>query len=262
MVLPLLNSSLNISNSFIFLICEIHVTYTNPSISFKIVMMLLILLVFAPIEYLIAVNAESGVLFSQTEKPFGKSFGDWSNKWFSWLMSMPMDKTAMKDSTGEFCAEKQNDKDVFFLAGATPGDNVVRHCKVPFGKALLFIDGNECTHGEYKDIKNEDLKALENCAIDGNRLGQQGFVTASLDGVPIKNIVSDYNVTSGPFILNITDGFPFSYDEKGSWNSMANSYVLFIKPPPKGNHELDIDVLHQSPENNIPYTIKYILSVS
>ena len=67
--MPFLNSSLNISNSFIFLICEIHVPYTNPSVSFRIVMMLLFLLVFAPIEYLIAVNAESGVLFSQTEKP-------------------------------------------------------------------------------------------------------------------------------------------------------------------------------------------------
>ena len=225
----------------------------------SITITLIVLLLFGPAHYLLAANEDSGILFSQTERPFGKSFGDWSNKWWSWLMSMPMDRTAMSDSTGELCGEMQSDNNVFYLAGAKPQDNVVRHCKVPFGKALLFVDGNECNHGEYPVIKNQDIKALEFCAIDGNRLGKAGYLNATLDGVPLRFIT---NVTSGPFVVNVTDGFVFSFEEKGSWNALANSNVLFLKPLPKGNHELKLDVLHQSPGNNIPYIIKFNLSVS
>jgi hypothetical protein len=218
-------------------------------------------LAFISVNYLFAASQESQSAFPREVMPYNKSFGEWTNNWWSWLFSMPEEKNAMNDETGVLCAENQNDSNVWYLTGGKPSGNLItRQCDVPFGKALFFADANECNHGEYPEIANDDIKGLEACAVDGNKLGKEGYVKAFFDGKEISNIVNDYNITSGPFDTNITKNFIFPGDP-GLWNTMSNAYVLFLKPPSKGPHQLDIQVLHNNPGNVISYNIKYNLSV-
>jgi hypothetical protein len=222
------------------------------------VVMGVVVLSLAPLNHLFAADQS---IFSRDDIPYNKSFGEWANNWWSWLFSMPQEKNAMNDETGVLCAENQNDPNVWYLTGGKPSGNLItRQCDVPAGKALFFADANECNHGEYPEIANADIKGLEACAIDGNKLGEGGYVKASFDGNEIMNIVKDYNITSGPFDTNITSNFIFPGDP-GLWNTMSNAYVLFLKPPSKGPHQLDIQVLHNNPGNVISYKIRYNITI-
>src|SRR5215831_17578658 len=59
--------------------------------------------------------------------PYGNTYGEWSARWWQWLMSIPSDKNPNLDPTGAHCAEGQIGP-VWFLAGTfgTLGDSVTR----------------------------------------------------------------------------------------------------------------------------------------
>jgi hypothetical protein len=38
---------------------------------------------------------------------YGKTYGEWSAKWFQWAYAGPVGENAVEDETGEFCAAHQ-----------------------------------------------------------------------------------------------------------------------------------------------------------
>ena len=105
-----------------------HVCFVVIIISFGI----------ASLIYSIPISASEDVkIFPPDSNPYGLTYGEWSAKWWQWVLSLPTDKNPLLDKTGELCNESQEDKDVFFLVG-TFGGKVERTCTIPSGKAILF----------------------------------------------------------------------------------------------------------------------------
>lgn len=67
---------------------------------------------------------------------YGNSYGEWSARWWQWVLAIPEATNPNLDTTGADCAEGQTGK-VWFLAG-TFGASVTRACTVPTGRGLFF----------------------------------------------------------------------------------------------------------------------------
>src|SRR5947208_4973303 len=84
--------------------------------------------------------------FAQTSTPgvfppdavvFGRTYEEWSAKWWQWNFSILVSSNPTFDTTGEHC-DVQQSRPVFFLAGIATGEPVTRQCTVPSEKPLFF----------------------------------------------------------------------------------------------------------------------------
>lgn len=75
---------------------------------------------------------------------FGMSYGEWTGGWVQWAMAQPMETNPIEDPDGGFQAldvrtdSGLQDGKVWFLAGSSGSDPVVRDVVVPTGKAIFF----------------------------------------------------------------------------------------------------------------------------
>lgn len=69
--------------------------------------------------------------------PAGQNYGRWAAQWYQWVLGIPAARNPLTDPTGENCAQRQVDE-VWFLAGSSSSDPVVRTCEVPVGRSLFF----------------------------------------------------------------------------------------------------------------------------
>jgi hypothetical protein len=125
---------------------------------------------------------------------FGKTFGEWSARWWQWAQSIPAEINPLLDTTGGDCSVGQSGS-VWFLAGTFPplGSTAERTCALPGRKAIFFPVFNVVwVQTSWDDPTNteEDYRAYV-AGIPGNRLGGEGVtpvagdLEARLDGAPI-----------------------------------------------------------------------------
>ena len=83
-------------------------------------------------------NSNPGV-HPPNSKPYGLSYGEWSAKWWQWILQIPAATNPNLDATGGHCAEGQSGH-VWFLAGSfgTLPSPIFRNCTIPAGKSLLI----------------------------------------------------------------------------------------------------------------------------
>lgn len=67
---------------------------------------------------------------------YGKAYGEWSEEWWKWILSIPESSNPPLDETGEFCAEGQSG-DIWFLASSWVGVTKLEY-EVPAGKAIFI----------------------------------------------------------------------------------------------------------------------------
>ena len=133
--------------------------------------------------------------FGLESSPYGVANGEWTTKWWKWLISIPEPQNPARDDTGMNCSLNRDDPNVWFLTG-TFGDHAERTCKIPAGKAIFFAHGNECSYKEYPTLKTDE--ELSQCATTGNEIHQDrgGIMEASLDGVSLEQFNSLQSVVS------------------------------------------------------------------
>jgi len=76
--------------------------------------------------------------FSTDDQPFGITFGQWTVRWWKWLLSFPKTiSPAADENGGNSCLNQQGP--VWFLAG-TFGESIIpyRKCVIPHDKCILF----------------------------------------------------------------------------------------------------------------------------
>jgi hypothetical protein len=56
-----------------------------------------------------AANPNPGVL-PPNSHPFGRTYGEWSAKWWQWAVSIPASNSPITDTTGANCAVNQSGK--------------------------------------------------------------------------------------------------------------------------------------------------------
>ena len=199
--------------------------------------------------------AEKPEVFSIDSKPFGKSYGEWSAKWWQWALATPTNSNPMTDMTGEFAALGQHGN-VWFLAGLWGGgaNSAVRSMTVPANKALFFpiinelvfttpgdppwdqpyLDTNSVPPVQYPSLEAY-YRAFAKSIIDGAT-----GVSCTVDGWPIAG-VENYRCIAPDFMLNLPEGNMFSvYGLAGGTYgpAIADGYYLMLAPLDAGEHQV------------------------
>ena len=152
---------------------------------------------------------------------YGKTYADWSVKWWQWVFSLPATNSPILD-TGDDCSAGQSGP-VWFLAGAFVGTTNARSCTIPAGLALFFPiangwnDNTDCP--SYDAFSVEELVGLATGFVDS-----ASGMSCTIDGVPVKGLddpmTSPYRV--GPQV--------FSYTLASTDNILANHFGLACIP--------------------------------
>jgi hypothetical protein len=178
--------------------------------------------------------------------PYGNTYGEWSARWWQWVMSTPAATNPNLDSTGANCAVGQVGP-VWFLAG-TFGDSFTRSCTVPAGKALLLtpltqLDGSGAFDCEPTAPGLCNLNALRDLAAQfaDNPMTLEVIV----DGHPVRN-VGDYRVQSPVFSITYPEGAVFGLPKGTSTPNLSDGYWLLLAPPPAGAHTIFIKGVNNS----------------
>lgn len=163
---------------------------------------------------------------------FGATYGEWSARWWQWLLSIPAAVNPILDTTGANCAQGQED-DVWFLAG-TFGGTVARTCTIPAGTPIFFPLINNIAFRPNGQETLLDLRALAAPLID-NVTNLQ----ATIDGTVIQNL-SNFRVRSPSFtVIARPHGLlpPGQLSVPGNTDPLvSDGYWLLLSPLPPGPH--------------------------
>jgi hypothetical protein len=202
-------------------------------------------------------NTMVGV-YTNDSKPYGLSYGDWTAKWWTWLMPIPTNINPASDNSGTNCAKNQAGP-VWFLAGSTTA-KAERTCAIPAGKAILFpiLDG-ECSYAEYPKLKTES--DLRNCAVSPNN--GVTHIEAIIDGISLQNQQMP-RIQSPLFSFTFPENNIFGASA-GPSQSVADGYYVFLQPLSPGKHDISfkgVSVQYTTTGvNNVAQNIVYHLVV-
>ena len=143
-------------------------------------------------------------VFPPGSSPYGKSYREWSARWWQWAYSVPASVNPLFDETGAKCGQGQSGK-VWYLAGVFNASGTAsRECDVPEGKALLFpilndeFDNKICiepnSHFSVKTLRSQAKQALDSATN----------LTAQVDGVSIDP--TPFRTTSPTFNIKMPEG--------------------------------------------------------
>jgi|SRR5687767_11839605 len=181
-------------------------------------------------------NDKSGTfsVYQRDEQPFGKTWEEWTTKWWIWFLSISKKMNPAVNESGEKAIIGETDPNVWFLA-ATTGGTVERCVKLPPGISLLFPVINATTsYSEEPRLKNDyELTLYVKSHIDDILIKE-----ASIDGLDIA-ISENHRVQSSPFEFSYPEELPkdniyFAYG--GNTRGAGDGYWIFLKPLSEGEH--------------------------
>jgi hypothetical protein len=169
---------------------------------------------------------------------FGNPYGEWTARWWQWLLSIPAATNPNLDTTGAHCAEAQTGQ-VWFLAGTFGGPAVTRSCTIPAGKDLLLSPRNalfgegvgDCTGPS--DCNPTLLRELAAESVDNPTL------EVRVDHVAVKNL-DQYRVTSPVFNVFFPQGAVFGLEPGTHGPVVSDGFWLLLKPLSQGTHTIQV----------------------
>lgn len=185
-------------------------------------------------------------VLSLDSSPYGNTYGEWSARWWQWVMAIPSATNPNLDSTGANCAVGQAGP-VWFLAG-TFGDSFTRSCTVPAGKALLLtpltqLDGAGAVDCEPTAPGLCNLNALR--ALAAEFADNPRMLEVIVDGHSVRN-VGDYRVQSPVFSITYPEGAVFGLPSGTTTPNLSDGYWLLLAPPSAGPHNIIIKGVNNS----------------
>jgi hypothetical protein len=170
--------------------------------------------------------------FNSKDKPYGLSFGEWTVKWWRWIISVPIERNPALDNNGHNSGVNQTGP-VWFLTG-TFGENKMptRNCIVPSDKACLF------------PVINYEINQLEDSSLDSDE-AMINHVVQDINDIVKKEVIVDgknfpaYRVQSSPevFYLELEPSNCLGL-MPGLIKVAADGYWAFLKPLNVGKHEI------------------------
>jgi len=183
-------------------------------------------------------------IFPVNSRPYGKSYGEWAAAWWQWAMSMPADRSAVTDDTGEFFNESQGGP-VWFRGSF--GTSSERTSTMPSGKALFMpvyqwifgagvfdcdptVPGVPCV---VEDLYASAARNTEKATV----------LEVSIDGVPVRN-VRDFRARSPEaFSVTYPDNSAVGVPAGTYAPNVTDGYWLMLAPLSPGVHTLRVHVL-------------------
>jgi hypothetical protein len=178
----------------------------------------------------------------------GRTYSEWSAAWEQWADSIPTAHHPLFDN--DDCSVGQSGP-VWFLGGkfiANGGtgsfDDVVRNCKVPYGKALYVAIFNaedsvleETTYNHLTQIG--ELRATTAAGMDGAK-----NLAMQVDGENIPNIKERFRVQSPAFGFTLPADNFFTAVGEGPFEAgtyfpgVDDGYYVMVAPLPIGHHNI------------------------
>lgn len=164
-------------------------------------------------------------IYSQDSKPFGRTFSEWSTRWWEWLLRIPKSINPANDFTGQNAYLSQHDPNVFFLCQTIESATQLptRKISIPKGRSIFMPILNWISNS-YKHGKTEqDLIEIARVRMDAI-----GDLQVNLDGRNIPGL-EKYRFLSEIFTVelpeeNILDLPP------GQAQFVSDGYWLFMGP--------------------------------
>jgi hypothetical protein len=171
---------------------------------------------------------------------FGNSYGEWSARWWQWLVSIPAATNPNLTSGAVDCTLGQSGQ-VWFLGGSfgdTP--SYTRSCTIEGGKDLLvtplttlFGQGvGDCTGPS--DCDPTQLRALAAVDQDNPQL-----LEVRVDKAQVKNL-DQYRVTPPVFTVFFPQNAVFSLEPGTHGPMVSDGYFVILKPFSPGPHTIHL----------------------
>jgi hypothetical protein len=178
-------------------------------------------------------------LFSETDKPYGVTYGAWTVKWWQWTFAVPSPINPLSDKSGQYWNSEQPLSDVWFLVGSIGGIDKTfphRNIKIESGRSILFPVLNcEANPLEYPDLKtNNDL--LKHVVDDVNTVVKKDVFINGVRFNPAR-VPSDPRI----FRVTINEDNTFGIKSLGSTDAAADGYWMFLKPLPTGSYRISFE---------------------
>ena len=166
----------------------------------------------------------------------GKTYGQWSAKWWQWALSLPTDEPGnpfIDDPSFQMAMGQP--KDVWFLGGLFSTSTVERTSVVPCGKALFI------------PIINVESSDLDPCPFLAKTEAAQREIAKSfadhfvnlfcvIDGKPVEDIDA-YRFSSPQYSFTASGSNAFGLSG-GSGTSVSDGYWIMLAPLSKGRHTI------------------------
>jgi len=199
--------------------------------------------------------------FTADTMQYNLTYGEWTARWWQWVLSIPEDRNPAADETGQYCGEGQSGP-VWFLAG-TFGGLIERNCDIPAGKSILFpVINAECSYAEYPDLRTES--ELRSCAFSSNEGVSELMVT--IDGQAIdESQLRSYRVQSPLFNLTLSENNIFGLPASTT-QAVSDGFWVFLPPLGSGQHEIHfrgatIDFTTESQNNFVTESLYHIRGI-
>jgi len=164
-------------------------------------------------------------------EPYGKTYSEWSARWWQWVYSIPVAENPVTDPTGQYAGEGQSGP-VWFLAGNF-GGTTVRDVSVPEGKSLFFpvLNQNWVEFPDDPPYTIPELRAIIRPYMDNATLA------CAIDGKAVKNL-SFYREDSVVFTTTVPDGNLLGLPAGHYAPCVDNGYYLMLDPLKPGQHTI------------------------
>lgn len=164
-------------------------------------------------------------IYSQDSKPFGLTFGEWSVRWWQWLLSIPKDKSPAMDSTGQYASIGQSDPNVFFLCQTIENsiELPLRTISMPRRKSIFMPVLNWISNFYNHGQSEQELIDTARRRIDAIGKIEVNLDRKNIQGLEKYRFLTEFFVAEMPKD-NILDLPP------GKTRFISDGYWLFIGP--------------------------------
>jgi hypothetical protein len=188
-------------------------------------------------------------LFDIVDKPYGLTYGAWTAKWWSWILSIPKEINPLCDENGEDWNVNQPESDVWYLVGNfarefKKGETRIfprrRIIKMQSGRSILFPVLNCIASfleyfGPPKNLQTHD-DLLRHVDTDVNSVVKKELFINNRKYVPVR-ISSDPKI----FRLKIIEGNALEINNSGITDAAADGFWVFIKSLSRGHYTIKFE---------------------
>jgi hypothetical protein len=198
------------------------------------------------------------LVLSPEPPPYGLTYGEWSNAWWEWALSIPTPKNPLLAEGKVDCSLGQSGP-VWFLAGTFGTGSATRNCTIPAGTALFFptvnffrvSTGLSCdpdtgkTEDELRKDLRDDMKTVT-------------LHEAQLDGVTLQDYRAGSDNPTFSFTLpqnNILDSSACRVPKGPYHGAVSDGYYVMLAPLSAGSYILHIEGATTSFTTNVTYNL-------
>jgi hypothetical protein len=172
------------------------------------------------------------LMYRLDEKPFGKTWSEWTIEWWKWLLSIQEPDNPANDDSGKNFYQNQKNSDVLFLAG-TKGGGAERNITIPAGKAILLPVINFTTSFLEEPYLKSDSELILRAKSDIDDIVKK---QAAIDGKNLQGL-ERYRIASPPFDLTLPEKNLYRLPP-GPTRGISDGYWIFLRPLTPGKHHI------------------------